>query len=285
MVTEILILIICILLIIHYFYFKENFSDLKFGFIGKHLNTFDKGNKDYYISSKYNFNLGHIEKNELRKIVKPIIKKINHDLNLNFQFLEFEHVTSQYFNDKKRFIIDFFIHETNKYYDKRLIADVTLKNKKVKVNNLTIGNGRIEKTSDNLALVKFDNTIISDNNLKYDNIVIGNEKNPLEYHILENTQNNFTKDKNFTKWILSEKNLENQKWPCRLQGEYWDVNSIMNTTKESKNCSGINNSFRKEKQKPNFLPSFKNINKNDKYNWLWGESKGNGINMFSGGSN
>lgn len=273
------ILIVILLISVYFLYFKEEFNNLNFGFIGDH----SKGNKEYYISSRYNFNLGHLEKKELRRIVNPIVKKINQDLNVNFEFLEFEHVTTQYFKKHKRFIIDFFIHETSKYYDKRLIADVILKNKKVTVNNLTIGNGKIEKTSNNIATVKFDNKIISDNNFKYDNTVIGNENNSLEYHILENKQHNFIKDKNFTKWILSEKNLENQKWPCRLQGEYWDVNSIMNTTQENNNCSGINTSFRTETQKPNFLPSFKITNKNENYNWLWGNSRGTGTNMFSGG--
>ena len=273
--------IVIIFISVYFLYFREDFNNHNFGFISDYSK---KGNKDYNISSRYNFNLGHVEKKELRRIVNPIIKKINQDLKVKFQFLEFEHVTTQYFKTHKRFIIDFFIHETSKYYDKRLIADVTLKNKKITDNNLTIGNGKIEKTSDNLATVKFDNKIISDNNLKYDNIVIGNENNSLEYHILENKQHNFIKDKNFTKWILSEKNLENQKWPCRLQGEYWDVDSIMNTTQENKNCSGINTTFKTETQKPNFLPSFKITNKNENYNWLWGNSRGTGTNMFSGGS-
>jgi hypothetical protein len=275
----ILIPILIILVLVYFFNFRENYNNLNFGFIGDHLK-----NKEYNISSKYNFNLGYVEKKELRRIVNPIIKKINQDLNVNFHFLEYEHVTTQYFKNYKRFVIDFFIHETSKYYDKRLIADVTLKNKTITVNNLTIGNGKIEKTSNNIASVKFDNKIISDNNLKYDNTIIGNENNSLEYHILENKQHNFIKDKNFTKWILSENNLVNKKWPCRLQGEYWDVDSIMNTTQENKNCSGINTTFRTETQQPNFLPSFKITNKNENYNWLWGNSRGTGTNMFSGGS-
>ena len=101
-------------------------TDLKNGFIGVHPNIYKKSkDKDYYVTSRYNFNLNTAEKTELKRIVNPIIKKINRDLNLEFHFVDYEHVTTQVFNNgDKRMIVDFFIHETNKYYDKRLIADV-----------------------------------------------------------------------------------------------------------------------------------------------------------------
>ena len=45
--------------------------------------------------------------------------------------------------------------------------------KKVFVNNLTIGNGMIEKTSDKLSIPHFSNKILSDNNYKHNNEIIG----------------------------------------------------------------------------------------------------------------
>ena len=52
------ILIVILLISVYFLYFKEEFNNLNFGFIGDH----SKGNKEYYISSRYNFNLGHLEK-------------------------------------------------------------------------------------------------------------------------------------------------------------------------------------------------------------------------------
>jgi hypothetical protein len=264
-------------------------TDLNNGFIGVHPNIFKKSkNREYHITSKYNFNLTVDEKRELRRIVNPIIKQINKDLKLEFHFVDFEHVTTQYFKDKnKRLIIDFFMHETNKYYDKRLVADVILytNKKSVYVNNLTIGNGNIEKTSNNIALPNFNNKIITDANLKNTNTVIGNENNTLDYEILKDKPTSFIgSNRNFTEWVLSNKDTPYQKqdWPCRKQGEKWNSNSIMNTEKKTGKCKGVNNTFREQVQKPEFNPSFKITEQKGNHNWLWGESSGTG-NMFRGG--
>jgi len=264
-------------------------TDLKNGYIGVHPNIYKKSkDKDYYITSRYNFNLTTTEKTELKRIVNPIIKKINQDLNLKFHFVDYEHVTTQVFNNgDKRMIVDFFIHETNKYYDKRLIADVYINtnNESMKVNSLNIGNGKIEKTSDILTIPEFSQKIISDNNFKNTNTVIGNETNSLEYNILKDKPINFISQKrNFTKWILPDKAQEQQTYPCRDQEFKWNQDGILNTEQPKKNCFGINNTFRRQLQKPKFLPSFKNQNQKDTNNWLWGESRGTGTNKFSGGS-
>ena len=263
-------------------------TDLKNGYIGVHPNIYKKSkDKDYYVTSRYNFNLTTTEKTELKRIVNPIIKKINQDLNLKFHFVDYEHVTTQVFNNRdKRMIVDFFIHETNKYYDKRLIADVYINtnNESMKVNSLNIGNGKIEKTSDILTIPEFSQKIISDNNFKNTNTVIGNETNSLEYNILKDKPINFISQKrNFTKWILPDGAQEQQNYPCRDQEFKWDKNGVLNTEEPKKNCFGINNTFRRQLQKPKFLPSFKIQNQKDTNNWLWGESRGNGTNQFSGG--
>jgi len=269
-----------------YDFHKE--TDIKNGFIGKHDNIYKKGNKDYHISSKYNFNITAKDKRELKKIMKPILKKVNKDMNLEFQFLDFEHVTTQFFNDgTKRYIIDCFIHETNKYYDKRIIVDVIVKNKTVFVNNMSIGNGNIEKTSDKKSTHKFSPKIICDSNLKNTNTVIGNEEEGLEYNIISNKPINYIgTDRNFTKWIV--KDTKKREWPCRLQGENWNSNSVNETTNKTGNCTGIDSSYnevnKNDIQIPNFNPTFKNIEQKDQYNWLWGKSRGTGTNMFSGGS-
>ena len=293
--NTLLIYLVILFLIAYLMNTKEKFiqpvnhePDLKNGYIGKHPNILKKDkNRKYHITSKYDFNITASEKKELRRIVNPIIRQINKNLNLEFNFLNFEHVTTQYFKNKnKRFIIDFFIHETNKYYDKRLIADVLLysEDKTINVINLSIGNGMIEKTSDNLAIPDFDTKIISDSNLKNSNTVIGNENNALEYKILKDKPLNFINtNRNFTEWILKE-DLPEQKWPCREQNENWNSNGILETQSKTDDCKGINNTFREQKQKPKFYPSFKEVDSESNYNWLWGSSSSTG-NMFSGGSN
>lgn len=240
------------------------------------------------IIKKDSFNLTVNEKKELMRIVNPIIKQINNDLKLEFHFIEFEHVITQNLEeDNRRYIIDFFIHETNKYYDKRLIADVILDTKKnsVNVTNLTIGNGIIEKTNDTKALPSYSTKIISDNNFKNNNTIIGNEDNNLDYEILKDKPISFiNKNRNFTEWILSKKDTPYQKqnWPCREQGNKWDFDSIMQSEKGNQNCKDINTSHRDEIQKPDFYPSFKIIEQEGAYNWLWGNSQ-NTNKMFSGG--
>ncbi len=293
-ISNCLILFIAIVILVIYtklvFFKKKNNetfkNTVKFGFSGNHKNIFQEGMDRYYLTSKYNFNLSTREKIELRKIVNPIIKKINEDMKLEFRFVEFEHVTTQYFRHGKfkRFIIDFFIHETNKYYDKRLIADTTLymDTKKVFVNNLTIGNGMIEKTSDKLSIPHFSNKILSDNNYKHNNEIIGNETNDLDYYILDDKSMDIVrKNKEFNKWILLDHNYKKQRWPCRIESEIIDENGINYTTPGSDTCLGVNNTFRIELEKPNFNPNFKNNSNNSKYNWIRGSSSTG--NMFSGG--
>ena len=123
--------------------------------------------------------------------------------------------------------------------------------------------------------------------MKNTNTVIGNEEDGLEYDIISDKPINFIgTDRNFTKWIV--KDTKNKEWPCRLQGENWNSNSVNETTNKNVNCTGIDSSYNEVNKNdihiPDFNPTFKNIEQKDQYNWLWGESRGTGTNMFSGGS-
>ena len=96
--------------------------------------------------------------------------------------------------------------------------------------------------------------------MKNSNTVIGNEKNTLEYKILKDKPLNFINtNRNFTEWILKEDLPEQKCCFKRKQNENWNNNGILETQSKTDECKGVNNTFREQKQKPGFYPSFKEV--------------------------
>tara|TARA_B100000768_G_scaffold89615_1_gene84100 strand:- start:385 stop:1293 length:909 start_codon:yes stop_codon:yes gene_type:complete len=209
----------------------------------------------------------------LKKIIKQLINEINKKTNLHFRFIEFEHVIEQIFkNNSKRFIIDFFIHEIDNYYNRRLILDILDKNNEIFIRKITIGNGKkidtnlVELDNDN-----FDKKILNDDNLKFENTIIGLYNTKLEYSNT-NLKNSMERNRNFTKWIEPPKIVNKKKtWPCRNEGKWWDTYGVKNNQIPSLNCRGVNTSYTSSLKTSNFKPNHKNIDSNGANNWLFGE--------------
>ena len=208
-----------------------------------------------------------IKKGEyLKKIVVKLIDEINRKTNLKFKFLEFEHLTEQIFSDGgKRFIIDFFIHETENYYNKRLILDVLILNNVGHIRNLTIGNGRKEDI-DTMKVhhYNFDQKILSDENLKFNNIIRGLNDTKLDFGTTD-LKNSMSSNRNFKSWIEPEnKEIGDMKtWPCREQGIWWDENGVKDTQIPSKACKGVNTSYSPSLRVAQFRPDHKNRQKGE----------------------
>ena len=96
--------------------------------------------------------------------------------------------------------------------------------------------------------------------------------------------------KNFNKWILPQQYLENinassMVWPCRKEEFAWDTAGVNVVEGETNQCQGINSSYQKKQYIPKFDGSFKSVNYDSEHNWLFGKHKGDGRNIFMGGSN
>ena len=99
---------------------RENFSDT--------LPPLEKKCGKKYVLNTIDHDVLSIKKSDyLKNIVEKLVNELNLKTELKFKFLEFEHVIEQIFSDSsKRFIIDFLIHETENYYNKRLILDIII---------------------------------------------------------------------------------------------------------------------------------------------------------------
>jgi len=286
-----IILIVIIVLILLYscerllLFTRENFtdsneiaylSDLKE--IEKCKNSTKLNCGSRYIVKNINHETLTLKKADyLEVIVKKLVNELNEKTNLRFKFIEFEHVTEQVFSDgATRYIIDFFIHETENYYDKRLILDILVNGNKGIIKNINIGNGRKE----NIDIMKvqnynFDHKIIDDANLKFNNTIKGLGDTSLEFGTMDlkntnNLKNNQEINKNFTRWVEPEKDKTQIKtWPCRQQGKWWDENSVQYVQIPNNTCKGINSSFTHSKKVGNFRPDHKNREINTKNDWVF----------------
>ena len=97
----------------------------------------------YLVKDIHHESLSLIKSDYLEKIVVKLVNELNQKTDLKFKFTEFEHVTEQIFSDgATRYIIDFFIHETENYYNKRLILDILVTGKSGIIKNITVANGQ-----------------------------------------------------------------------------------------------------------------------------------------------
>ena len=120
--------------------------------------------------------------------------------------MEFEHVIEQIFSDgSKRFIIDFLIHETENYYNKRLILDIIIEEHKGTIRNLVVANGKKQEVDVmKVQHYNFDHKIISDDNLKFNNIIKGLSNSTLDFGTTD-LKNSMDKKRNFTSWLEPKK--------------------------------------------------------------------------------
>ena len=216
------------------------------------------------------------QKDYLKLIIQPLINEINKRTGLLFYFLEYEDITKQSFDDGvDRLIIDFFLYEANNHYNRRMIVDLSINKNKIKINNLNIANAEINNNKGEHSEQLFNQTIINDENLKYNNEIIGVNDGSLEFS-KTNIKNKIYPSRNFRIWIKHPNNKQTNTWPCRLEGHWWDKDSVMNTELQSKKCTGINNTYRYPSNNPKFLPNFKNKDIENKQNWLFEEHKVDG---------
>tara|TARA_B100000795_G_C22805269_1_gene444406 strand:+ start:88 stop:951 length:864 start_codon:yes stop_codon:yes gene_type:complete len=229
-------------------------------------------NNEKYIINSLDHETISIKKGDyLKNIVNKLIVELNIRTELKFKFLEFEHVTEQIFNDGvKRYIIDFFIHEIDNYYDKRLILDIHIVGNEGIVKNLTIGNGKKE-TIDIMKVnhYNFDHTIISDDNLKLSNIIKGFNNSTLDFGVTD-LKNSMERNRNFKAWIepTEKKTGPEKTWPCREQSIWWDENGVNDTQNPNTNCEGINSSYSPSLKVAQFRPSHKNRKDGDN-DWVF----------------
>ena len=207
----------------------------------------------------------------LKNILEKLISEINRKTELKFKFLDFEHVIEQIFGDgSKRFVIDFLIHETENYYNKRLILDIIIEENQGKIRNLVIGNGKKDKT-DNMRVqhYNFNHKILTDENLKFNNIINGLNNSTLDFGTTD-LKNSMDKKRNFKSWIEPKKyEIDKIKtWPCREQSGWWDEDGVNFTQIPKKNCKGINTSFTPSLRVGQFRPDHKN-RKTGKNSWVF----------------
>jgi len=250
---------------------RENFTDHNLFKINNNNKQTISGGSKYIINSLDHETISLKKGDYLKKIVNKLIVELNTRTNLKFKFIEFEHVTEQLFNDgSKRYIIDFFIHETENYYDKRLILDILIIDNEGIIRNLTIGNGQKE----NIDIMKvnhynFDHTIITDENLKFNNIIKGLSDTTLEFGTTD-LKNSMGKNRNFKSWIEpnGKEVFKTKTWPCREQGIWWDTDGVKDTQLPKENCKGINTSYSKTLNDAQFRPDHKNRKTNDN-DWVF----------------
>lgn len=230
------------------------------------------------------------DKNEVRRYVNGILRKINKKLGLKFKFVELEHISKQYSDDATlRYLVDVFILETYNQYTKRLILDFTIdfQVSKLLVNNVMIANAENAKKHMKHNEHYFHQPIISINNFENTEDINGFSDSKIPFNKLEYKAQHIS-DKDFNNWIMPKEHLEeiNKElpvWPCRNVEFKWDFDSIHEAEKHSINCKGINSSYTNPNKVPHFLPSMKNIDEKGDYNWLFGKHKTDGRNAFMGG--
>ena len=225
----------------------------------------------YLVKDIHHESLSITKSDYLEKIVVKLVNELNQKTDLKFKFTEFEHVTEQIFSDgATRYIIDFFIHETENYYNKRLILDILVTGKSGIIKNITVANG--QKDVNDVMKVQhynFDQTIISDDNLKFNNIINGLSDSTLEFGTTD-LKNTMEVNRNFTKWVEHKKDdTPSKPWPCREQEGWWDENGVLETEIPSQKCKGINSSFTRTKKVANFRPDHKNINADSENAWAF----------------
>ena len=271
-----ILLIVIIVLILLYccerllLFTRENFtdsnqiarlSDLKEIEVCKKSTKLNCGAR-YLVKNIHHETLSIKKSDYLEKIVKKLVDEINQKTDLKFKFTEFEHVTEQIFSDgATRYILDFFTHETENYYNKRLILDILVTGNTGVIKNINIGNGRKEDVDVmNVPNYNFDHKIIDDANLKFNNIIMGFGDTSLDFGTTD-LKNTMEANRNFTKWVEHKKDDTPAKpWPCRDQGEWWDSDGVLETETPSIKCKGINSSYTQTKTVGNFRPDHKNRN-------------------------
>jgi hypothetical protein len=243
---------------------RENFSDTP--------PPLEKKCGKKYILNTIDHDVLSIKKSDyLKNIVEKLVNELNLKTELKFKFLEFEHVIEQIFSDSsKRFIIDFLIHETENYYNKRLILDIVIIDNQGIIKNLNIANGRKEEIDVmKVEHYNFDHKIISDDNLKFNNIIKGLTNSNLDFGTTD-LKNSMDKKRNFTSWIEPQKNNVGEKktWPCREESVWWDENGVNYTQIPNENCNGINTSFTPSLRVGQFRPDHKN-RQDGENNWAF----------------
>ena len=248
---------------------------------------------EYKLHKTHKDTLCSREKRYLKMLIKKVLNKINRDIKLNFQLIEFEHISRMAFRDGNiRYIAECFVHEIHNYYNRRIIFDLFIDNKEnsLYVNKITLANARqTEKEKEPIKNddYPFDHKILDDNNIKNTNHIIGKSETTLDFDLLDYKPENFN-NTDFKSWVLPKEYLNTlnndiKVWPCRTEDIFWDENGVNYTEPPSNKCKGINTSYSRRNLNPKFLPSMKSIDGNSEYNWLFGNHKGDGRNIFMGG--
>lgn len=224
------------------------------------------------------------QKSRIKNIVKPILKKINKQMKLQFEATEVESIYKRVENNGNiRLKLDVFTFEKLNHYNRRLLLDLTLDYSvnKIIVNQINIANAKKPKNPENHREFYFNDSILSEDNKNSDQDIYGHSDSQLAFDKLDYI-NEHINEKNFKEWILPKAYLEKINgslpvWPCRAEEFKWDTYGINQTEKGKDGCQGINSSYSKKQYIPKFDPSLRQVNKEGRYDWIFGNfSKGTG---------
>jgi hypothetical protein len=228
---------------------------------------------------------------EADKISKMIIKKINHETDLDYRMGVFDNIHSEETVNGKRYVCDLFTHEMKNKFTRRLIFDFTvLKNNEVQINKVNLSNAfrYPDKVYDDFGI---SNIILMDSNYDDTNHIMGTDITNIPYSKFEfkDGKENPT-PATFQEWILPVGIEDNQEanFPCLEPKKFWDEDGIPITDEESYQCYGIKNTSDKYPAQPYDNPTInKQRTDNTDYQWLFDYNRnqvGHPHGISSGGS-
>jgi hypothetical protein len=245
-------------------------------------------------NSNPNFTLKNEDRLQIEEILKLIINNINKRTESKYILGSLDNITINKEEEGKSYTIDFFIHELNNFFTRRIIINLVVLNnhtdnkQNVKINHINISNGfkypnndfDTEKNADDLILKKsnYENNYIltgySDSVIPYKKLSLKELSAFDQYENPESAKKHL--DMDFHKWILPD-NISSTKesvFPCRNQTDNWDNNGINYLEDPKCDCYGIKNTNSIYPVQPYFNKTINSsITTNNKYSWLFGASR------------
>ena len=264
------------------FYEDENIEDilsnnkndlLKLSEILKIIKNSFKGIQDfndkYYIYKYNNFTINKKIKNEVNKLLKPIINQINEIGKSDYILNDYESIETKINKSKTKiiYVINFFIYDVITFERKKIFTEIlfNIKEESVHINHIKLSNCKIiDDCKDEDCYLE--NKPINTNkqvrfNLNNNKIHTIDKKNKFESKLLDNLMNELSDREQ--KELINEQNnnkLKEIKGKYKTNLEYQNVNNYKNYLVES---SDKRNSW--------ILPE--NVKKSDKKAWPCNETK------------
>jgi len=212
-------------------------------------------------NSNPDFTLPKKDRTQLEEILQLLINNINQRTDSNYVLGTLDNITINQQTEGKSYNVDFFIHELNNFFTRRIITNIIVLNNQsknrqnVKINHINISNGfkypnldfNTEKNADELILKEsnYENNYIltgySNSLIPYKKLSLKELSSIDKYEDAESAKKHL--NMNFHKWILPN-NINDTKqavFPCRNQTETWDKNGINYLQDPSCDCYGVKN--------------------------------------------